>query len=180
MSAGVITVSEALQHARELLTGIALDFHQEDHRLVIQVEPDDLPDAALRLHDDARLSCKYLSHVAAVDNIEYMETIYLLRSMYHPVMVEIKVRLDRKLPVVPTVTHIWTGANWHEREAYDMFGVTFEGHPDLRRLLNRDDLDVFPCRKDARPHRKARPEWKWEYLDAPRRLPGEPPRRERS
>jgi NADH-quinone oxidoreductase subunit C len=180
MTEAALTIEEALELATDLLDGVFVEIHYEDDRLMIEVEPDDLLEAATRLHDDARLSFKYLSHVSGVDNLDSMATVCLLRSMDHPLLVEITVRLDREAPVVPTLTGIWDGANWHEREAYDLYGIIFEGHPDLRRLLNREDLDVFPCRKDARPHRKTRPQWRWEGLRPPRRLPGEPPRRERS
>ncbi|MBE0428708.1 MAG: NADH-quinone oxidoreductase subunit C [Thermoleophilia bacterium] len=132
------------------------------------------------LRDDEVFSFKYFNFMGGADYLDHLEAVYLLRSMLHPVMVEIRVRLDRDAPVVPSVTSLWEGANWHEREAYDLFGITFEGHPDPRRILSRPDMDVFPCLKDARPHRKTRAEWKWTALDAPKRLPGEPPRRERS
>lgn len=180
MTIGVGTLAEAQELAEELLSGIMLDAWQENGRLVVVVESDDLPEAGQRLRDDPHLSCRYLSHVCGVDQTDHMEVVYLLRSMDHPFPVEIRVGLDRRAPSVPTMTHIWTGANWHERETFDLFGIRFERHPDLRRLLNREDLDVFPLRKDARPHRNVRPEWRWEELEPPVRLPGEPPRRNRS
>lgn len=180
MSTGVTALGEARELAEALLDGFLLDAWQEDNRLVLAIEAGDLLEAARRLRDDEKLSCRYLSHVSGADHVDYLEAIYLLRSMDHPFLIEIRVRLDRKAPVVPTVTHIWAGANWHERETFDLFGIRFERHPDLRRLLNREDMDVFPLRKDARPHRPLRPEWRWEGLEAPRRLPGEPPRRQRS
>jgi len=179
MSEGIATILEARELAETLLDGFLEEVAQIDDRLILGVAANDLPEAARRLRDDERLSCRYLSFVGGVDQVDYMEAIYLLRSMEHPFLVQIGVKLDRKNPVVPTVTHIWTGANWHERETFDLFGIRFERHPDLRRLLNREDMDVFPLRKDARPHRPLRPEWRWDQ-EPPLRLPGEPPRRKRS
>lgn len=180
-SAGdIFSIHDALERAEVLLDGIGIDFREEDHCLVIDLEAEDIVKAAKRLRDDGALSCKYLSHVCGVDNLDHLQSVYVLRSIGHPVIVELRVKLNRTDPVVPSVTHIWSGANFHEREAYDLFGIRFQGHPDLRRLLSREDLDVFPCRKDARPHRKARPEWKWKGLEPYKRLPEEAPRRERS
>ncbi|COY45109.1 NADH/F420H2 dehydrogenase%2C subunit C [Mycobacterium tuberculosis] len=56
--------------------------------------------------------------------------------------------LEKENPSIPTATVLWNGANWMERETYDFFGINFEGHPDLRRILNMDDLGVFPMRKE--------------------------------
>jgi NADH-quinone oxidoreductase subunit C len=179
--AGAIeTAAVGLERAEELLGGIATGFRVVDQRLMIELEPADLVKAATILRDDPLLSCSYLSFLSGVDNIDDFEVIYLLRSLNHPVIVQLTVKLPRKEPSVPTVTGVWTGANWHEREAYDLFGIRFDKHPDLRRILNREDLDVFPGRKDARPHRKERPEWGWKGLEPARRLPGERDRRERS
>lgn len=55
---------------------------------------------------------------------------------------------SNEAPVVPSVVHLWSAANWHEREAYDMFGIQFEGHPDLRRILMWDSYEYYPLRKD--------------------------------
>ncbi|MGH2436146.1 MAG: NADH-quinone oxidoreductase subunit C, partial [bacterium] len=60
----------------------------------------------------------------------------------------LKVRIPRDKPTVPSVTSIWDGANWHEREAYDLFGIIFEGHPNLRRIMMTDDWIGHPLRKD--------------------------------
>jgi NADH-quinone oxidoreductase subunit C len=60
----------------------------------------------------------------------------------------LKVRVQGKDPVVPSVTSVWPTANWHEREAFYLFGVRFEGHPDLRRILMPDDWEGYPLRKD--------------------------------
>jgi len=177
---GRLNAAEALEHARGLLGKLGRNLIISDWHLVIEVRPDDLPEVALRLRDDEKLSCKYFSTLIGVDYVDWMETLYLLRSQEHSVPVRLRVRLNREKPEVPSVTYIWSGANWHEREAYDFFGIRFLGHPDLRRILTREDYDTHPMKKDAWPHRVRRTEWRWEGIERPRRLPGEPDRRERS
>lgn len=177
---GKLTSQQALEHARDLLGKLARELTISDWHLVIDVRGDDLPEAALRLRDDEKLSCKYISTIIGVDYVDWMEALYLLRSQDHSVPVRIRVRLDREKPELPSVTYIWSGANWHEREAYDFFGIKFLGHPDLRRILTREDYDTHPMKKDAWPHRVRRTEWRWENIEKPRRLPGETDRRDRS
>jgi len=67
--------------------------------------------------------------------------------MLEKVRIRIKVFISEQNPTIPTATVVWKGANWMERETYDLFGVKFEGHPDLRRILNMDDLGVHPMLK---------------------------------
>ncbi|MFA5802812.1 MAG: NADH-quinone oxidoreductase subunit C [Thermoleophilia bacterium] len=175
-----LTAPEVLKYAGDLLGKLARDLTISDWHVVIEVAAEDLPEVALRLRDDKRLSCKYLSTIIGVDYEEWMETLYMLRSQDHSVPVRLRVKLDREQPEVPSVAYIWSGANWHEREAYDFFGIQFQGHPDLRHILTREDMDSFPLRKDARPHRKRRRSGQVTGMDEAVRLPGEPDRRERS
>ncbi len=172
--------AEAAELAEDLLAGLATDVYQEKDRIVIALMPDVLPEAALRLRDHARLSFKYLSFVSGIDYEDRMDAIYILRSVNHQVVAELRVRLDRGQPVVPTVSNVWSTAGWHEREAYDLLGIVFEGHPDLRRILTRGEDGVFPLRKDAQPHRVRRDEWRFDGIAEPRRLPGEGGREQRS
>ena len=94
----------------------------------------------------------YLSNLCGVDYLgdqARLETVYHLYSMekkHGPVM--LKVTLPRATPVVASVTPIWRGAEFQEREAYDLYGVTFEGHPDLRRILMWEGFQGHPMRKD--------------------------------
>jgi len=74
--------------------------------------------------------------------------VYTLYSLVSRSRIRLKVPVDEKDLNVPTVTGVWSTANFHEREAYDMFGITFTGHPDLRRIYMPEDFEYFPLRKD--------------------------------
>ncbi len=76
------------------------------------------------------------------------EITYNLRNHKTNERIFLKVRCDEKYPHVPSLTSIWTGANWNEREAFDMYGVIFDGHPDLRRMYMPDEFEFYPLRKD--------------------------------
>jgi NADH-quinone oxidoreductase subunit C len=101
------------------------------------------------LRDEPELKFEFLSSVTAVDRLEYFEVVYHLTSIRLNLRTAIKVRNDdRENPRVPSVTGVWPGANLQEREAYDLMGIVFEGHPDLRRIFLWDGFDGFPLRKD--------------------------------
>ena len=99
---------------------------------------------------DPEFALTYLSFVSAIDRPEAgeFEVLYHLYSQQTREELVLKVRLPRDHPTVPSVTGIWDGANWHEREAYDLFGIVFEGHPNLRRIMMTDDWIGHPLRKD--------------------------------
>jgi len=92
----------------------------------------------------------YLSFVSAIDRPESgeFEVLYHLYSFETKEELALKVRVPRDTPTVASVAGIWDGANWHEREAYDLFGIVFEGHPNLRRIMMTDDWVGHPLRKD--------------------------------
>jgi NADH-quinone oxidoreductase subunit C len=71
-----------------------------------------------------------------------------LHSLTNNIRVRIKVFIDGDAPHIPTATNLWEGANWMERETFDFFGVIFDGHPNLVRVLNVDDMTVFPMRRE--------------------------------
>ncbi|MEQ7802479.1 NADH-quinone oxidoreductase subunit C [Pedobacter sp. ASV1-7] len=92
----------------------------------------------------------FLTDITAVHYPEKkhgIAVVYHLHSMVKKIRVRVKVYIDSQNPTIPTATTLWNAANWMERETYDFFGVKFEGHPDLRRILNMDDLGVFPMLK---------------------------------
>lgn len=115
-----------------------------------------IPDICLFLHDNERTYFDMLSCITGMDNGPEkgtMEVIYNLYSIPFETPLMLKVELPRPkagepLPAVPTLTHIWGCANWLERETYDLFGIHFEGHPDLRRILLPSDWEGHPLRKD--------------------------------
>ena len=108
-----------------------------------------IADVCLMLRDDAELSYEWLMCLSGVDYPpEHLAVVYHLYSQTHSRSLVLKVLLDRADPRVPTVEPVWKTANWHERECYDMLGVIFEGHPDLRRILLPFDWEGHPLRKD--------------------------------
>jgi NADH-quinone oxidoreductase subunit C len=97
------------------------------------------------------LSFDYLLDITSIDNFgeePRFEIVYHLYSMPHALHVRLKLKLSEEAGAVDTVSDIWPTANWHEREIYDMMGIKFNGHPDLRRILMWDGYPYFPLRKD--------------------------------
>ena len=97
----------------------------------------------------------FLSELGATDYLGYpgrtrprFEVHYVLLHLDTSERLVVKVGVDEPDPSVPTVVPLWPGANWMEREVYDMYGITFTGHPDLRRILMPDEFTAFPLRKD--------------------------------
>lgn len=117
----------------------------------VRISTADLVNVCQNLHQNERTYFDMLSCITALDNgpePNTMEMIYNLYSISYNHHLTIKVSLSRANPEIPTVTHIWKTADWHEREAFDMFGINFIGHPDLRRILMPADWQGFPLKKD--------------------------------
>jgi len=100
------------------------------------------------LKEDEQLGFDYLSDLHGVDYEDRMEVYYHFYSYKNRQSVAIKVKTDREQPTVPSVMDIWHGADWNEREAFDLLGIHFPGHRDMRRILLPDDWVGFPLRKD--------------------------------
>jgi NADH-quinone oxidoreductase subunit C len=122
-----------------------------DPQVTVYVSRDDLPAVARALRDRPDLRFNLLVDLIAVDFLPReprFEIVYLLVSIEHRARLRLKVRLDEADAHVSSVSNVWPGANWLEREVWDLFGVVFDGHPDPRRLLMPEDWEGFPLRKD--------------------------------
>jgi NADH:ubiquinone oxidoreductase subunit C len=109
----------------------------------------DVTDVMKTLHDDEQFEFELLADLAGVDTGTEMWVVYHLWSPRTPDWLRVVAAgLSREDPRVPSVTFIWKGAEWAEREAYDMFGIIFEGNRDLRRIYMPPDYTSFPLRKD--------------------------------
>jgi len=94
-----------------------------------------------------QLGFDLLSCISGVDMLDHLETVYNIRATTRGQLIQLKVRIDTQNPEVDSVVSVWPTANWLERETYDMYGIRFVGHPDLRRMLLDDDFEGYPLLK---------------------------------
>lgn len=118
----------------------------------LYVDPHHIIDVCRFLKEDPRFDFKMLTDLCGVDlGIDMeprFEVVYLLTSLSRRCRVRLKVRLPGDDPSIQTATTVWKTADWHERETFDMFGIDFAGHPDLRRILMPEEFQWHPLRKD--------------------------------
>jgi NADH-quinone oxidoreductase subunit C len=116
------------------------------------VKRDEIVPICKYLHDEPLLSLDHLQDLTAVDYAKKkeirFEVVYNLYSMRYRHRIRIRAQVPENDPKINSVVPIWAGANWHERECFDMFGIVFTGHPDLRRILLPEDWEGHPLRKD--------------------------------
>ena len=115
------------------------------------VPPDQLLNVCQFLRDDPDMRYAFLAELNAVDYLERADRFditYILHSFDHNSRLRLKVRVGGEEPTVPSVVPLWPSAAWHEREVFDLFGVQFTGHPDLRRLFLPEDWEGHPLRRD--------------------------------
>jgi NADH-quinone oxidoreductase subunit C len=119
--------------------------------MTIYVERENIGEACALLRDDAECAFNFLSDITCVDWYPAeprFEVIYHLLSISKKERVRLKVRLDSASPAVESLTSVWPGANYFEREVFDLFGIRFAGHPYMRRLLMPEEWEGHPLRKD--------------------------------
>jgi len=116
----------------------------------VTIEPASVAEIGCFLRDEPELDFASLMCLSGIDYGDRLAVAYHLHSMRHRHRLCVKANLPREAGAarLPSVVAVWPGANWHEREAYDLFGIVFEGHPDLRRILLPDDWPGHPLRKD--------------------------------
>lgn len=121
----------------------------------IEVKPEDLYMTLEHLKSEGY---DYLSFITAADYGEFFKVFYRLVNINDGKSIIVEVNLDAQNPEIDSSVNLFKGANWHEREAYDLFGIIFKGHPDLRRILLPDDFDGHPLRKNwSSPEVEKRP-----------------------
>jgi NADH-quinone oxidoreductase subunit C len=122
----------------------------EDKHPRVHVDAENWRAIAQFMHSDPRHQLDWLQCLSGVDYVAdgKMCCVYDLWSFELRHFMAVKVFTPRDQPSIPSVVDLWPAADWHEREAYDMFGIVFPGHPDLRRILCADDWEGFPLRKD--------------------------------
>jgi NADH-quinone oxidoreductase subunit C len=152
------------QKLRERLPDAVLEVKRWRSETTVVLRPDGLLEACRFLRDDPELQFDFLSSVTGVDRLGLPESSPRFEVVYHLYSLHTKRRIRLKVRVldgeaVPSLTGVWPTAGWHEREVFDMFGVPFTGHGDLRRILMPDDWEGHPLRKDYPV--EATPRW-WE------------------
>lgn len=144
-------IMEYTNYVKKNLKGDAsISYLAHDHLLVLETDAEHIAEVLTFLRDDARSYYKVLVDVFAVDYPEHeqrFEVVYNLLSMKFNTRMRVKVRASEDT-LVPSVTSVYSSAEWFEREVFDMYGVLFSGHPDLRRILTDYGFDGYPLRKD--------------------------------
>jgi NADH-quinone oxidoreductase subunit C len=122
-------------------------FDESGEWINIHIEPAEWKRLATLLRHGS-VNFDYLFCLTCIDWKTHLTVVYHLSSTQHRHSIVIKAKLDRTDPRIETVSDIWKTAQFHEREVYELFGVQFTGHPDLRRLILTDDFEGYPLRKD--------------------------------
>ncbi|PKL51653.1 MAG: NADH-quinone oxidoreductase subunit C [Nitrospira bacterium HGW-Nitrospira-1] len=129
-----------------------LEIKEFRRQVSVTLRKNRIRDIAQYLHDDPDFYFDYLIDVCGVDYLgkkeKRFEVVYQLYSIKHRHAIRLKTEVSEEDPAIDSVTSIWAGANWHEREAFDLYGIRFNGHPDLRRILMPEDWEGHPLRKD--------------------------------
>ena len=134
--------------AEKVGSGVPGSVEREEDR-VLWVKALRISDVATFMKSDAGLDFNFLNSISAVDYINYFEVVYHLTSLNKRHTAIVKARLDgRKELTLPSVYHLWRGADFQEREIWDLMGISFSGHPNLKRIMLWEGFDGHPLRKD--------------------------------
>jgi NADH-quinone oxidoreductase subunit C len=138
--------------AKDAITKLAKKFPEgleEAGKESVLVKPETLLDVLSYLKDNEDFKLDYFNYITAVDYYTYFEVVYQLTSLAHNHSLVVKTRCyDHDNPTVPSVTGIWQGADFQEREIYDLMGIKFEGHYNMKRIFLWDGFPGHPLRKD--------------------------------
>lgn len=155
------THQDLAAHAQEMFGESITAVHEFIGQLTLDIRRDRIVEICRTLRDDPVFAFEQIMDVCGVDYLEYgrespaglrkgprFAAVYHLLSLRHNRRLCLRAYLDDESPMIASVTGIWNSANWYEREAFDLFGIVFEGHPDLRRILTDYGFIGHPFRKD--------------------------------
>jgi NADH-quinone oxidoreductase subunit C len=148
---GKLTNEEVLKNIQDQFADKVTVLGEPYGLLTLETSRESITEILTYLKNNPALQFIFLTDITGIHYPEQEKpigVIYHLHSLVNNVRVRIKVFLADGDVHIPTATTIWDGANWMERETYDYFGIIFDGHPDLRRILNVDDMTAFPMRKE--------------------------------
>ncbi len=143
------------------------------NQLSLYIKPESLIEICEALSEDPELTMNFLTDITSLDWLHTpeeaegrFEVVYNLYSMKHRYRLLLKVRLPGESPHVATLVNLFAGANWMEREVYDLMGILFDGHPEMKKILTPDELEGHPLRKDF-PLTYEVPRFTWNKDDPP-------------
>lgn len=141
-----MNISEIKSKIENAVGGVKLKLVRDS---ILVEEPSALIKVAACLKNSLDFRMDYLSSLTGADYLKFLETVYHLYSMEKKTgPIVLRVRVGRENPKIPSLFSLYRGAEYQEREAYDMYGIVYEGHPDLRRIFMWDSFEGFPLRKD--------------------------------
>lgn len=143
-----MNISEVHTEVKKFFSDKVSDVERAGQLEFFYFDPDIIRDLFLVLRDKIGMEFKHLSYIAAVDMKDRFEIVYCLYSYRWGSVIHLKTRLNYENPRIRTVSDLFLSAEWHEREAYDLMGIEFLEHPDLRRIMMPDDFEGHPLRKD--------------------------------
>lgn len=147
-----IDSKEIAEKIKEKFPEEVVDVTESRDQVSVIIKKGRVVDICRYLHDDPNLMLNHLQDLTAVDwrgkKEPRFEVVYNLYSIRYRHRIRLKAQVSEEESSINSVVPIWAGANWHERECYDMFGIVFKGHPDLRRILLPEDWEGYPLRKD--------------------------------
>jgi NADH-quinone oxidoreductase subunit C len=148
----VISNEQVLNRLQEFFAADIISSDEPFGLLTVEITPAKAYEMVEWLKNDSVLQCSFLTNIAAVhypnDSNREIAVVYQLHSWRNNFRLRLKAFLPISNPSIASLVPIYNGANWMERETFDFYGVNFEGHPNLKRILNEDSMDYFPMRKE--------------------------------
>lgn len=148
-----LTQQQVIDKINASLAGAIVHQQEPADMLTLEVNREKIHQLIEWIKNDNELQINFLTNIGAVhypDNSKEREVVvvYHLHSLVNNFRIRLKVYMHRAGAKIPSITNLYVGANWMERETFDFYGVVFEGHPNLKRILNEDDMDYHPMYKE--------------------------------